>query len=514
MAARHGSSHRGQQAVAQDPNLQGARFGRLFPDLKATKYGATDAEEQANLTSLAAAMVSPFDHPKDAADDEESGIPALYTYLGQFIDHDLDFDPSGSFMKLKDPTATVDFRTPAFDMDNIYGRGPGDQPYMYAADGKSFILGDPLTGGTAPAHDLQRNGAGRALIGDPRNDENTIVSQFQGLMHRFHNAMVNKHPTMEFEHVQALVRHHYQYIVVNDFLGRVVNANVLNAYKTAGAFDRNKLKFFKDFAPVGQPYIPMEFAVAAYRFGHSMVRPGYRLNDATLLPIFPIPATDMPGFPEGLTGFRKMITDWGIDWGRFIDIDTRDYGSKDETFPATPANFRRMQLAYRIDTALVDPLGSLPPSVASNPSSLALRNLMRGPQFGLPTGQDVAVRMGATVLRDDQILLGQGVDGATGLPTIDTIAGGVFAGKCPLWTYILAEAMQNRASPDPATATLGANSVSTPQLGPVGGGIVTEVFLGLLFADPGSYLNISPAWTPAEGAAYRLKDFVATALAN
>ena len=300
----------------------------------------------------------------------------------------------------------VDFRTPAFDMDNIYGRGPGDQPYMYQSDGKSFILGDPLTGGTAPAHDLQRNAAGRALIGDPRNDENTIVSQFQGLMHRFHNAMVKKHSTMEFGHVQALVRHHYQYIVVNDFLGRVVNANVLAEYKTAGVFDKSKLKYFTNFAQT--PYIPMEFAVAAYRFGHSMVRPGYRLNDATLLPIFPIPAVDMPGFPEGLTGFRKMITDWGIDWGRFIDIDTRDYGSKDEAFPPTTANFKRLQLAYRIDTALVDPLGSLPPSVASNPSSLALRNLLRGPQFKLPSGQQMAVRMGVTALTDDQILLGQG----------------------------------------------------------------------------------------------------------
>jgi hypothetical protein len=114
--------------------------------------------------------------------------------LGQFIDHDLTFDPDASFQKQKDPDATEDFRTPAFDLDNVYGRGPGDQPYMYDTDQKSFLLGDPLFLGADGARDLQRNGAGRALIGDPRNDENVIVSQLQGLFLRFHNRLVKRNP--------------------------------------------------------------------------------------------------------------------------------------------------------------------------------------------------------------------------------------------------------------------------------------------------------------------------------
>jgi hypothetical protein len=516
MTTQHSSIVRGLDAAGKNPNLEGAKFGRLFPKLPAATYGATPAEEEAHLEKLANAMVSPFDPPKDGPDEEESGIPALYTYFGQFIDHDLTFDPDASFQKQNDPEARVDFRTPAFDLDNVYGRGPGDQPYMYAADGKSLLLGDPLTLGNAKARDLQRNAAGRAMIGDPRNDENTIVSQLQGLMLRFHNGMVHRHPDASFTHIQEMVRHHYQYVVVNDFLPRIVNKAVLDELKTKGAYDRARLKFFVNFAPpYDTPYMPIEFSVAAYRLGHSMVRPGYRLNDGTLMPIFPLPFEVEPGFPEGLTGFRRMVSDWGIDWGRFIDIDERSYGSLHLTKANQPANFKRLQFAYRIDTALVDPLGSLPPSVASNPASLALRNLRRGRQFGLPSGQEVAKAMGARALADKDILIGQGVDRPEqALKDIVSVGGQAFAGNCPLWTYILAEAMQYHAKPDPTIPVLEKLTVSTPQLGPVGGRIVAEVFLGLLFSDPSSYLHKNPGWTPREGADYRLKHLVAAALAH
>jgi hypothetical protein len=179
-----------------------------------------------------------------------------------------------------------------------------------------------------------------------------------------------------------------------------------------------------------------------------------------------------------------------------------------------PADFRRLQFAYRIDTSLVDPLGSLPASVVNNdPKSLAFRNLQRGQQFKLPTGQEVAKAMEVTPLEDKDILIGQGVDESDEphepLPNIVSF-GQVFAGKCPLWTYILAEAMHNKVSvPIPAT---GGPSISTPQLGPVGGRIVAEVFLGLMFADPGSYLSTNPNWVPSGGPGYALRDFVRSAL--
>jgi hypothetical protein len=511
MVAKHSSVIRGLSAAGADPKFQG-KFGRLFPSLPAAKFGATPAEEEANLQKLAAAMVSSFDAPKDGADDEESGIPALYTYLGQFIDHDLTFDPDGSFQKQKDPNATVDFRTAAFDLDNVYGRGPGDQPYMYGPDGKSFLLGEPLTLGSKGVRDLQRNSSGRALIGDPRNDENVIVSQFQGLFLQFHNRMVQGHPDLDFAALQEMVRFHYQYLIVHDFLPRIVNGHTLSDLKANGIYDRSKLKFF---TKLDSPFMPIEFSVAAYRLGHSMVRPGYRLNDATLMPIFPIPPEVVPGFPEGLTGLRRMISDWGIDWGRFIDIDERSYGSKTIDDAHKVGNFSRLQFAYRIDTAIVDPLGNLPLPVAGNPPlSLALRNLKRAREFNLPSGQAVATKMGATVLKDEEILIGQGVDKPDKpLPNIVDVGGKAFAGNCPLWTYILAEAMRNPQTPPPVIPVKETGlQVTTPQLGPVGGRIVAEVFLGLLFADSGSYLNVNPNWKPPTGAKFALKDFVKLAL--
>jgi hypothetical protein len=182
----------------------------MFRPLPPARFGATDSDALKNLTALGQAMSAGFDAPKDGKDDEESGIPALYTYFGQFIDHDITFDPASSLQRGNDPAALIDFRTPAFDLDNVYGRGPDDQPYMYDADGLSFLLGDPISGSfDTKARDLPRNNAAirRALIGDPRNDENAIVSQLQGLFLRFHNRLVADHPGTAFGDVQKLHRH-------------------------------------------------------------------------------------------------------------------------------------------------------------------------------------------------------------------------------------------------------------------------------------------------------------------
>ena len=480
----------------------------MFRSLPAARFGATDADNVTNLTALGTAMSSEFDPPTDGKDDEESGIPALYTYLGQFIDHDITFDPASSLQQQNDPDALVDFRTPAFDLDNVYGRGPDDQPYMYDDDGKTFLLGDPIAGGNANATDLPRNGANprRALIGDPRNDENTIVSQLQGLFHRFHNRTVADNPGLAFPAIQRLVRFHYQYVVLNDFLPRIVHSSVINDLKSGDAksgqrYDPGKLKFFHWRH---EPFMPVEFSVAAYRLGHSMIRPGYRLNDAVLLPIFPVPSQ---GLNEGLTGFRAMNPAWGIDFGRFIDIDIRQYDG-------TPAErAKRLQFAYRIDTSLVNPLSNLPPAVAKNPSSLPQRNLERGWRLGLPSGQDVARAMHIQPLADTDILIGKAVDTPTPPnPNILSVSK-VFANNCPLWTYILAEAMRFQ---EPVKIPVNENiTITAPRLGPVGGRIVAEVFLGLLAGDANSIVRLDPNWQPQQpkgGGAYALKDFVNYAL--
>ncbi|SFJ64798.1 peroxidase family protein [Bradyrhizobium sp. cf659] len=504
MSSRHSIVPRGLNAT-RSPLSQG-RFGRMFRKLTPAKFGLNDADNIANLSALADKMVGKFDAPKDGPDAEESGIPSLYTYFGQFIDHDITFDPVSSLTKQQDPDGLVDFRTPALDLDNLYGRGPNDQPYMY--DGIKFRLGEKLTGAGVPdASDLPRF-KGRALIGDPRNDENSIVSQFQALMLRFHNRMVDDNDSLSFEEVQQRVRFHYQYVVMNDFLPRIVNAGVLDELKTAGQYDRSKLAHYhwKTY-----PFMPVEFSVAAYRLGHSMIRPGYRLNDADnmLLQIFPDPHNPDK---NALTGFRAMGPGRAMDWGRFIDLDTRAYGVEDDD--TNPDNKRRLQFAYRIDASLVDPLRKLPPEVASNPSSLALRNLERSWRLGLPSGQAVARAMNLTPLTDDQIIIGKAVDEPgpdDPQVQIASIANGVFAGNCPLWAYILAEARQfQTAVTIPATGAPG--PINTPQLGPVGGRIVAEVFLGMMFGDNSSVLSLDPQWTPVTGSSFALKDLVAYAL--
>jgi hypothetical protein len=496
----------------------------MFRSLPAATYGARDSDSRAALMKLGELMTSSFDPPKDGADPEESGIPALYTYFGQFVDHDITFDPMTTLIKDSDPDALTDFRTPALDLDNVYGRGPSDQPYLYD-NGPKFLLGEALANG---APDLPRNNAkpSRALIGDPRNDENSIVSQFQCLMLRFHNRVVDDNPTFDFPAVQRFVRFHYQWVVLHDFLPRVVSVDVLHGLKTHGQFAEDKLKFFHW---KNEPFMPVEFSVAAYRLGHSMIRPGYRLNDddSTLLPIFPLPPNtiaDIPaGIANGLTGFQAMATNRGIDWGRFIDVDIRSYGTEKDTDTTTK---KRLQFAYRLDTSLVTPLSVLPESVAQDPpSSLPQRNLIRSFELGLPNGQHVAKAMRVKVLEDEQIMIGKAVDKPEKgddpdvRGSIRDVKGlekfhKVFQRNTPLWTYILAEAFQTRTTVEIPVSER--RKISTPQLGPVGGRIAAEVFLGLMFGDNDSYLQQAPDFQPVLGnkGEFRLKDLVNYALGH
>src|SRR5260221_6915287 len=178
----HGRGVRGLNLPRSSQSF-GGNFGRIFRSLPAANFGPDDKKNLENLKLLGTAMLGPDDPPKDGPDAEESGIPALYTYLGQFVDHDLTFDPASSLQQQDDPDALVDFRTARSDFDNLYGKGPDDAPYLYHSNGH-FILGRALTGAGSNlnARDLPRSAptaagaedihdARRAIIGDPRNDE-------------------------------------------------------------------------------------------------------------------------------------------------------------------------------------------------------------------------------------------------------------------------------------------------------------------------------------------------------
>ena len=164
-------------------------------------------------------------------------LPAGYTYFGQFVDHDITFDPVSSLVRQNDPDALTDFRTPRFDLDSLYGRGPADQPFLYEPGGVKLRLGEPRSANPEVAGpDLQRNADERALIGDPRNDENLIVSQLQVAMIKFHNKVVDRvaqptrssRATTSSSSPSRRVRWHYQWVVIHDFLRRLVGADVIN----------------------------------------------------------------------------------------------------------------------------------------------------------------------------------------------------------------------------------------------------------------------------------------------
>jgi hypothetical protein len=167
--------------------------------------------------------------------EEDREITAAYTYLGQFVDHDLTFDPTSRLreaLNAEQLDALADFRTPRFDLDNLYGRGPDDQPYLYEPDGIRMLLGEPMSGNPfdRDSRQVPRGPNGRALIGDPRNDENRIVAQLHAIFLRFHNQVADYlakpdqlGTKVTFEEVRKRVRWHYQWMLVTDFLPMVVN---------------------------------------------------------------------------------------------------------------------------------------------------------------------------------------------------------------------------------------------------------------------------------------------------
>lgn len=516
----HGAPPRGLAGTASS-SISSGRFGRMFRHLPVS------APSDESLAELGQKMIQELedgklDKPLGEPDDDENTstlddgslrLPAGYTYFGQFVDHDITFDPVSSLTRQNDPDGLTDFRTPRFDLDSVYGRGPADQPYLYEKDGVHLCLGKFVSGDEkAPTAgpDLQRNANERAIIGDPRNDENLIVSQLQVTMIKFHNMVLDRvgenSPLPKedvFKLAQREVRWHYQWVVIHDYLCRLVGQDVIDdilppesyaAPLTAASITTPRLRFY---SWEEQPYMPVEFSVAAYRFGHSMARPSYSINqvaqaDPPIEGVSRIPLFSPSGEPrQSLNGFRSLPDEWGVQWRFFLP------GIKD----GLEADSRLPQPSYKLDAQLSNPLGALPDSTAEaspigqglDPSlakDLAVRNLIRGKYMGLPGGQDVALAMGIEPLSEEELFDGTELGEA---------ARKDLAGRAPLWFYILKEA-EKRAD--------------SAHLGPVGGRIVAEVLIGLLAGDPLSYLGVRPNWTPTlgEGGTFTLSDLVNVAV--
>jgi hypothetical protein len=488
MEIKHGDTSR-EMTRASLRALSGhgdpGKFGRMFPGLDPLSVGDD------KLFELAQAMKDP--NPGDGAGDN-AAIPAGFTYLGQFVDHDITLDLTPLDQQESDPLATTNFRSPALDLDSLYGPGSQLAPFMYARDPETFkitpklLIGraaesdDPTkTGQKVPAfpNDLPRSNQGRAVIGDERNDENLLVAQTHLAFLKFHNAVVDflgggagglKGAAL-FDEARRIVRWHYQWIVLFDFVERMVGEGTIAKIKHDGR------RFYRFRS---RPYMPVEFAAAAYRLGHSMVRDVYDHN-RIFGPAGGIPATlgfmfHFTGKSGGVVGdlasvdtagpgepMRFFPSNWIIDWRRYYKLSSAQ--PTDVGLNATRA----------IDPFIVPALHTLP-GEEGREMVLPFRNLRRGVILELPSGQAVAKAMGVEPLTGDELStdLGGGSDG-----TVLKALGLQHA--TPLWYYILKEAQLVHGG---------------QRLGPVGATIIAECFLGFVHGDHDSFMWQRSNWKP------------------
>jgi hypothetical protein len=455
-------------------------FGYMFsPAVRAASKLPFDATHQALLTSLGNLMGDPG---RDTGAD--STIPAGYTYFGQFVDHDITLAVTSTIDVATDANTIPNMRQPSLDLDSVYGHGPALDPFHYSfptaagvpptavkfqlGRNRSVGTGGPLKPGgitaTPADFDVPRVLSGTdttvnsaastftAIIGDPRNDENLIVAQFHHAMLKFHNRVVDllllaAFPGDVFAEAKRIVTHHYQWCVVHDFLPRICGAAAVNAAIASVS------------APVGSAFrMPVEFSVAAYRFGHSMIRNGYVLNSS-----LPPALSTLQGVFDFIRVPRlPVFSNWAVDFNMFFNT----------THPVAG----KFNNARKIDSVLAAGLEAIPGG-SGIMAVLAARNLRRGLAFGLPSGQAAATAFGIVPLTTAQL--------TAGLPaaeiTVLNSNGGVLLQKTPLWYYVLREAM----------LLSGGN-----KLGPLGGRIVAETFVRLLKRDADSIMNV-PGFTPS-----------------
>lgn len=484
-----------QSAAARRFVIPEDRFGRMFPGLP--PFAAPSTQLQAALLEMgkAGGLLDAKDAldrgPADLITDlslsannpNNAAHTAGTTFMGQFMDHDMTFDLTSRLGQPTPPENSPNTRTPAFDLDSVYGGGPIADPELYA-DGAQRGQGrgrrEPSTkfkiesGGLF--EDLPRQRDGVAVIADPRNDENLIIAGLHAAFLLFHNRAVDlvsadaiddgpgnrgrgrgqgngrRQPEEIFRRARQLTTWHYQWMILHEFLPLFIGQNRVDEILKGG-----RKSFTAD-----TPFMPVEFQGAAYRFGHSMVRPSYRANlagDDKIKPNQPFfgmifdPAQQGRPDPDDLRGgFRERR--------RFIGWQTFFNFGDGEVRP-------NKLIDAKLSTPLFDlPLAAIPSGDA--PTSLPQRNLLRHITWQLPSGQSIAEQMKVPTLSTGDLselkALGNNLDSST-----------------PLWYYILKEAQVIE---------------SGARLGPVGGRIVGEVIIGLLQLDRQSFLAVQPDWRP------------------
>jgi hypothetical protein len=479
------AAHGAQQAQRSRFVIREDRFGRIFPQLP--PFAESSHKLEAALMDLG--------KPGgilDAKDDLAKGPVLLITdltlsennsnndthtagttFMGQFMDHDMTFDLTSRLGIPTEPGNSTNFRKPALDLDSVYGGGPIADRELYERVGRSEHPTKLRVEKLAPdndSEDLPRDGNGTAIIADPRNDENLMIGGLHVAFLLFHNKVVDlitknavklvsarsrgQEPDEVYRQARQLTTWHYQWMIVHEFLPLFVGQEMVNNILTRGR---------KYYTPeVTQ--IPVEFQGAAYRFGHSMVRPSYRANFTSGVaggePFFGMifdPTQENSRDPEDLRGGSRARRRF-IGWPTFFNFGD--------------GNMRPNKVIdAKISTPLFNlPLGAIPALTppAAPPTSLPQRNLLRHVTWQLPSGQSIARHMRVPALSKEDLKelkdFGENLDEST-----------------PLWYYVLKEAEVMEGG---------------LHLGPVGGRIVGEVIIGLLQLDQDSYLSDDPRWRP------------------
>lgn len=478
-------------------------FDYLFTSLKKDPASHLPVDDPARVIALLRRLGGAMAEPAAGA-SAPSVIPAVYTYWGQFIDHDLTLedseDPRLQGSAVGDPAMRPvspdvvrrrlgNARYPYLDLDPLYGDGPaGASADFY--DGARMRLGvladvgpgEPVPAASDPEHrDLpgrvrtphpDRPDTFPARIGDSRNDENLVVAQLHVAYLRFHNAVVDTIEATDpglttarlLARAQRFVRHTHQWLVVNDYLRTVTVPGTVD-----WVLAESPGLYLKRFSRLRAPVMPLEFSVAAFRFGHSQIRnaydynrnfgdPGFVLPRATLDQLFQF--TGRGGF---VGGAPSLPFSWAVEWDRFTDKADPD-----------PRHFARP-----IDTQLADDLSVMrnePADLAGIQEHLAKRNLLRGYLLSIPTGEDVARALQIRPLSQDEL------ERSTPAGVRSALRSPELSGRTPLWYYVLKE----------AEVLTGGDS-----LGPVGSRLVAETIIGLVEHDPDSYRNAVAPWGEA-----------------
>ena len=447
--------------------LFSTQFDYFFPDAARSPLCLLPAANSTleALKELGDLMGDPGEVGHPAA-EFDAPIPAVFTYFGQFIDHDITArtDRNGAASTIGDglvvspldPDLVVrelrNGRRPELDLDSVFGDGPGLSGSALRAQTQSSILYKRnLTldvfeqGGRV---DVPRDNH-KAIIADMRNDENIIISQLQATFLRFYNAIYElQQGSSELQYVRArqLVRWAYQYVVVNDYLTRVCDRGVVLDTLANGP------RFMGSSAGRGNAFMPLEFSVAGFRFGHSMIRPFYILNDIS----GEVPVQDLLG-PSGHPA--NFLSDGHLAPNRVVNF-RRMIGPADDVLKAR-----------KLDTKLARGLFMLPFDDRRTDDvlkHLAKSNLVRGYNLSLPTGQAMCDGMGIEPLRAETLREGETEDIANLLRRTG------FDQRTPLWYYVLREAAVQQ---------------NGERLGELGSRLVAETIIGLLKQDPNSYLN-------------------------